>query len=66
MNERAATPLLTSEVARLLNISSDMVRLLARLGRLPAVRTERGVRLFNRGDVVALAASCTPSCPGAF
>jgi excisionase family DNA binding protein len=48
-------PLLTSEVARILNVSAETVRLWERSGRLPALKTEKGVRLFDRRDVVALA-----------
>lgn len=40
------------DAARILGLSSDMVRLLAREGRLKAaVQTVRGVRLFRRADV---------------
>lgn len=49
-------PLLTSEVARILEVSSETVRVWERLGRLPALKTGRGVRLFDRGDVERLAA----------
>lgn len=49
-----AHPLLTSEVARLLDVSPETIRLWERLGRLPAIKTERGVRLFDRRDVFAL------------
>lgn len=49
--------LTTADAARLLGLSADMVRLLARDGRLPAAaETVRGVRLFRRDDVDALAA----------
>jgi excisionase family DNA binding protein len=41
----------TSEVARLLNVTPDSVRRLERLGKLPAQKTARGVRLFARADV---------------
>jgi len=44
-------PLLTSEVARILDVSPDTVRHLERTGRLPALKTDRGTRLFNRADV---------------
>jgi excisionase family DNA binding protein len=43
--------LMTSSVARRLQISSDMVRHLERVGRLRAIRTASGVRLFARADV---------------
>jgi excisionase family DNA binding protein len=44
-----------ADAARILEISSDMVRLLARGGGLPFLATVRGVRLFRRADVDALA-----------
>lgn len=44
----------TGEAARVLGLSSDMVRWLEREGRLPAERTTNGVRLFRRGDVEQL------------
>jgi excisionase family DNA binding protein len=47
--------LLTAEAARRLGVSSATVHLWERLGRLPAVRTGGGVRLFNRRDVERLA-----------
>lgn len=47
-----------ADAARLLGLSVDMVRVLAREGRLPAaVTTSRGVRLFRRQDVADLAAA---------
>ncbi len=49
--------LTTADAARILGLSADMVRLLAREGRLPAVaETVRGLRLFRQEDVEALAA----------
>jgi DNA-binding transcriptional MerR regulator len=45
------------DAARILGLSADMVRLLARDGRLPAAaETVRGVRLFRREEVETLAA----------
>jgi excisionase family DNA binding protein len=55
---RAEAPddLMTSvDAGRILGISVDMVRLLARNGRLPFMSTVRGVRLFRRADVEQLA-----------
>lgn len=46
---------LTSEAARILDVSSETVRLWERRGRLPALKTEKGVRLFNRRDIERLA-----------
>jgi len=43
------------DAARILDLSVDMVRLLARDGRLPSLRTIRGVRLYRRGDVERVA-----------
>jgi hypothetical protein len=49
--------LTTADAARILGLSPDMVRLLARDRRLPvAAETVRGVRLFRRDAVDALAA----------
>jgi excisionase family DNA binding protein len=46
---------MAADVGRILRISVDMVRLLARDGRLPFTSTVGGVRLFRRADVDALA-----------
>ncbi len=46
----------TGEAARVLGLSTDMVRLLERDGRLPSRRTTNGLRLFRRGEVEKLAA----------
>ncbi len=48
-------PLTVGDVAKLLNVSSDVVRLWEREGKLPAVRTQGGVRLFTQKDVQRLA-----------
>jgi len=45
--------LLTGEVALDIERSPDYVRWLERHGHLPAVKTNRGVRLFRRQDVDA-------------
>jgi excisionase family DNA binding protein len=51
-----ADPLLTaSDAARILGLSRDMVRVLARSGRLPSTRTANGYHLFRRADVESLA-----------
>lgn len=47
--------ILTTEAAHVLGVSPDTVRAWERLGRLPALRTAGGVRLFNRLDVEQLA-----------
>jgi predicted site-specific integrase-resolvase len=43
--------LLTNDVARCCNVSPQTIRVWERTGRLCALRTERGVRLFLRRDV---------------
>jgi DNA-binding transcriptional MerR regulator len=43
--------LLTASVARLCGVTPATVRFWERTGRLPAVRTEDGVRLFTREGV---------------
>ena len=48
-------PVLTTEAARILDVSAETVRHWERVGILPAVKTERGVRLFDRRDVERVA-----------
>ena len=48
-------PVLTTEAARILHVSAETIRAWERVGILPAVKTERGVRLFDRRDVERLA-----------
>ena len=43
------------DAARILCLSVDMVRHLARAGRIPFMSTVRGMRLFRRADVELLA-----------
>lgn len=43
-----------SDAGRILGVSVDMVRVLARAGELPFQSTVSGVRLFRRADVDAL------------
>lgn|GEM_PF-3210309 len=43
-----------SDAGRIIGVSADMVRLLARGGKLAFMSTIRGVRLFRRADVDAL------------
>ena len=47
--------LLTSEVARLIGVAPETVRVWERTGRLAAAKTSSGVRLFARADVERLA-----------
>ena len=46
--------LTTADAARVLDISPDGVRWLTRNGRLPAIRTRSGVRLYFNRDVELL------------
>jgi len=46
--------MLTSEVARFLNVSEQTVRAWADSGKLKAKTTESGTRIFDRTDVIAL------------
>jgi excisionase family DNA binding protein len=56
MHDQDADQILTaSDAARILGISRDMVRVLARQGLLPATRAANGYHLFRRGDVEQLA-----------
>jgi DNA-binding transcriptional MerR regulator len=50
-----SAPMTTNTVARLLRRSADSVRRYEREGRLPAVRTESGIRLFDPIAVERLA-----------
>ena len=43
------------DAGRILGVSVDTVRLLAKEGRIPFMSTVRGVRLFRRADVEDLA-----------
>jgi excisionase family DNA binding protein len=47
---------LASEAARELNVSATTVREMERRGKLPAVRTPSGVRIFAGGDIRRLKA----------
>lgn len=51
---RAEDLMTASDAGRILGVSVDMVRLLAKNGELPFQSTISGVRLFRRGDVEAL------------
>mgnify|MGYP002633057286 CR=1 FL=1 len=55
MKESTSNPILTSTAAQILRISEGTVRLWERTGRLHAVKTSGGVRLFDRAEVTALA-----------
>ena len=48
-------PILLGETARILEVSQETVRRFEADGRLRAVRTSRGVRVFERSDVERLA-----------
>jgi DNA-binding transcriptional MerR regulator len=55
MNQGSTSLLLTASVARICGVTPATVRFWERTGRLRAVRTENGVRLFSREDVELLA-----------
>jgi DNA-binding transcriptional MerR regulator len=56
MKAKADEFLMTSDSAKILNRSAQMVRFYERTGKLAAIRTADGTRLFRRSDVEALAA----------
>jgi excisionase family DNA binding protein len=43
------TLILTSEAANLIGVSANTIRYWERTGRLPALKTSHGVRLFTKG-----------------
>jgi excisionase family DNA binding protein len=45
-----------SDAARVLDVTPSTVRMMERLGKLPALRTAGGMRLFQREHVEQLAA----------
>ena len=47
--------LLAGDAAKRLGLSADMVRVLERRGKLRALRTPAGVRLFHASDIEVLA-----------
>jgi len=53
---RTSGILLTGEAARLLGVAGATVIAWQRSGKLPALRSESGVRMFRRADVEKLAA----------
>jgi excisionase family DNA binding protein len=46
----------TCDAARILNVSPDTIRRWAKVGRLPAIRTASGIRLFERSVIAQLSA----------
>lgn len=48
-------PVLTTEAARLCGVAPETIRHWHAIGRLPAVRTAGGVRLFSRADCERIA-----------
>jgi excisionase family DNA binding protein len=48
-------PVQTTEAARILDVSAETVRWLERTGRLRALRTRNGVRIFDRLDLERIA-----------
>lgn len=55
MKTRGEQLLSTSDAAKILNVSPDMVRYLERRGKLPAQYTLAGTRIFRLEDVERLA-----------
>jgi excisionase family DNA binding protein len=53
--ETSIDPVLSGEAAQILDVSVDTVRLWERQGRLRALKTTHGVRLFDRQEVERLA-----------
>ena len=53
----------TSEAARILNRSAEMVRVYERKGKLPAMKISGGQRLFREADVRKLAAELESKNP---
>jgi excisionase family DNA binding protein len=53
---RSAELLTVGDVAKVAAVSCSLVRWWDRSGKLPAIRTAGGVRLFDRADVERLAA----------
>lgn len=51
----AQTLIQTSEAARLCQVSTAMILLWERSGQLPALKTARGIRLFDRDTVARFA-----------
>jgi len=49
------TFLTTLDAAKILQVSPDTIRVWERRGKLPAIRTQGGMRLFRREDVELLA-----------
>jgi excisionase family DNA binding protein len=56
--------MMAADAGRILRVSVDMVRLLARDGKLPFTSTVGGVRLFRRADVEHLALERQTTRPG--
>jgi DNA-binding transcriptional MerR regulator len=55
LQAEAGELLLTNHAARILEVSPQTIRAWERAGRLKALKTASGVRLFARTDVEALA-----------
>ncbi len=53
MPEKNESPtfMVTSEVARFLGMSAEQIRSLERAGKLSAMRTAGGIRLFHRSNI---------------
>jgi DNA-binding transcriptional MerR regulator len=55
MEERMQDPITCSEAGRICGVSASLVRWWEATGKLAAIRTSGGIRLFERADVLALA-----------
>ena len=51
MNTQHLDPVLTSEAARILEVSPETIRNWERAGTLSALKTTSGARVFNRSDL---------------
>ena len=55
MKQQARNLILTTEAAQLCSVAPETIRQWERDGILPALKTGRGVRLFDRDDVERIA-----------
>lgn len=64
--QQAQEFLTTNDAAKIANKSGETIRLWARSGRLPSIRTASGVHLFRREDVLKAmeAAASAPATRG--
>jgi DNA-binding transcriptional MerR regulator len=55
MSSRTLDPVFATEAARIIDVSVETIRTWEKTGKLPALKTARGVRVFDRRDCVRLA-----------